>query len=106
MGESKEMSSGKSVGQRLTPLQEKFIQSGVKGLKECEIISLLLLGPDLSSAECRKLTKQVIERFKTLRQVVAASPEELRQAGVPPPWYSSYQVCTRNSRRGSQGEDY
>ena len=68
----------------LTPLQERFLKSGLGGFKDREIIELLLLSPDLSPRECKKLTKQVVERFKTLRQLVAASPEELRQAGVTP----------------------
>ena len=69
---------------RLTSLQKEFLKSGLEGFKDREIIELLLLSPDLSPRECTKLTKQVAEQFKTLRQLVAASPEELRQAGVTP----------------------
>jgi len=68
----------------LTPLQERFLKSGLEGFKDREIIELLLLSPELSPRECKKLAKQVVERFKTLRQLVAASPEELCQAGVTP----------------------
>jgi len=68
----------------LTPLQRRFIESGLEGFKDREIIELLLLCPDLPPRECRKLAKQVVERFGTLRQLVAASPEELRQAGITP----------------------
>jgi DNA repair protein RadC len=78
------MHSGTSVGRRLTPLQGRFLKSGVEGLNDREIVNLLLLSSDISPAECRKLTKRVVERFKTLRQLVAASPEELRQVGVTP----------------------
>jgi len=68
----------------LAPLQERFLRAGLKGLKESDIIKLLLLSPELTPAECGKLAKQITTRFKTLRQLVSASPEELRQAGVPP----------------------
>jgi len=68
----------------LTPLQERFLKFGLKGFSDREMIELLLLCPDLTPPECRKLTKQVVGRFKTLRQLVAASPEELRQVGVTP----------------------
>jgi len=68
----------------LTLLQERFLKFGLEGFKDREIIELLLLSPELSPRECKKLTKQVVERFKTLRQLVAASPEELCQAGVTP----------------------
>ncbi len=68
----------------LTSLQERFVKSGLEGFKDREIIELLLLSPDLSRQECKKLTKQVMEKFKTLRELVAASTEELRQAGVTP----------------------
>jgi len=78
------MRSDKLARQRLMPLQERFIRSGLEGFKDREIIGLLLLSPDLTPRECRKLTKQVVERYKTLRQLVAASPEELRQVGITP----------------------
>ena len=68
----------------LTPLQERFLRSGLEGFKDREIIELLLQSPELSLQECKKLTKQVVERFKTLRQLVAAPSEELCQAGVTP----------------------
>ena len=78
------MRSDKLARQRLMPLQERFVNSGLEGFKGREIIELLLLSPDLPPRECRKLAKQVVERYKTLRQLVAASSEELRQAGVTP----------------------
>jgi len=68
----------------LAPLQERFVRSGIEGFKDREIIELLLLCPELSPRQSKKLAKQVAEQFKTLRQLVAASPEELRQAGVTP----------------------
>ncbi len=79
------MSSGTLGKQRpLTRLQERFIKSGLEGFKDHEIIKLLLLSPDLPPRECNNLIKQAIARFKTLRQLVAASPEELHQIGVTP----------------------
>ena len=68
----------------LTLLQGKFLKSGLEGFSDRETIELLLLPLDLPPAECKKLVKEVNKKFKTLRQLVAASTEELRQAGVTP----------------------
>ena len=81
---AKKMASAVALRRPFTPIQERFLKSGTEGFKDREIIELLLLSPGLSPRECKKLAKQVVERFKTLRQLVAASPEELRQAGVTP----------------------
>jgi DNA repair protein RadC len=80
-----EMSSQRLGKERtLTPLQQRFIKVGLEGFKDREVIELLLLSPDLPPKECKKLAKQVVEKFKTLRQLVAATSEELYQAGVTP----------------------
>jgi len=79
------MSSGTLARERpLTPIQERFIKSGLEGFNDRQIIELLLLCPDLPPAECRKLAKEIINKFKTLRQLVAASPEELERVGLTP----------------------
>jgi len=81
----KKVGAGTSGGEEpLTSLQERFLRSGLKDLKVAEIVELLLLCPELSPQEGRKLAKQVMERFKTLRGLVGADPEELRQAGITP----------------------
>ncbi len=79
------MHSGASVGQApLTLLQERFIRSGLEGLDDRQIVELLLLCPDLPHRECKKLAKECIERLKNLRGLLAASPQELEQAGLSP----------------------
>ncbi|MFC2024726.1 DNA repair protein RadC, partial [Chloroflexota bacterium] len=68
----------------LTALQERFLEFGIKGFSTAEIVELLLVYPDLPPRECHELASRVMERFGTLRALVAASPEELRQVGVSP----------------------
>ena len=68
----------------LTPLQERFIYSGFHGLDDQEIIELLfsLARPP---GECKRLAKQCIEHFKSLRGFLSASPDELKQYGLKSP---------------------
>jgi DNA repair protein RadC len=68
----------------LTPLQKRFLKTGLEGLSHRAIIELLLLSPDLSPVECRRLAGEVAKRYKTPRQLVTASDEELSQLGVTP----------------------
>lgn len=42
----------------LTPLQERFLKSGLEGFNDRQIIELLLLCPDLPPAEYRELAKK------------------------------------------------
>jgi DNA repair protein RadC len=65
-------------------LREKFIRSGVSGFHDYEIIELLLtLGTPRK--DCKQQAKEAIKRFKTLRGVLEASPDELgRIKGIGP----------------------
>jgi DNA repair protein RadC len=65
-------------------LREKFLKSGLTGFQDYEIIELLLsLGRPRQ--DCKPQAKEAIRRFKTLRGVLEASPEELQQIkGVGP----------------------
>ena len=65
-------------------LREKFIRSGLKGFLDYEIIELLLsLGTPRK--DCKPQAKEAIKRFKTLRGVLEASPQELQQIdGIGP----------------------
>ncbi len=76
-------SSGKSAGHRKR-LREKFIKSGIKGFHDYEIIELLLsLGTPRK--DCKPQAKEAMERFKSLRGVLEATPEELQQInGIGP----------------------
>ena len=59
-------------------LREKFLKSGLAGFHDYEIVELLLtLGAPRK--DCKQPAKEAIKRFKTLRGVLAASPEELQQ---------------------------
>jgi DNA repair protein RadC len=59
-------------------LREKFITSGLAGFHDYEIVELLLsLGTPRK--DCKQQAKEAIRRFKTLRGVLEAPPEELQQ---------------------------
>jgi len=77
MGEPKMSSRDISPGHRKR-LREKFIKGGLAGFHDYEIVELLLtLG--LPRRDCKQQAKEAIKRFKTLRGVLSASPEELQQ---------------------------
>jgi DNA repair protein RadC len=65
-------------------LREKFLKSGLSGFHDYEIIELLLsLGTP--RRDCKPQAKEAIRRFKTLRGILEAPPEELEQIkGVGP----------------------
>ncbi len=65
-------------------LREKFNQSGLSAFLDYEIVELLLaLGT--ARRDCKPQAKEAIERFKTLRGVLQASPEELQEIeGISP----------------------
>lgn len=65
-------------------LRERFIKSGLKGFHDYEIIELLLtLGSPRK--DCKQQAKEAIKKFKTLRGVLEATPEELQQIdGIGP----------------------
>ncbi len=66
-----------SLGHRKR-LRGKFIKSGLAGFHGYEIIELLLtLGSPRK--DCKQQAKEAIKRFKTLRGVLEAHPEELQQ---------------------------
>jgi DNA repair protein RadC len=65
-------------------LREKFIESGLTGFHDYEIIELLLtLGSPRK--DCKQPAKEAISRFKTLRGVLEAKSEELQEIpGIGP----------------------
>jgi len=65
-------------------LREKFIQSGIAGFHNYEIVELLLtLGTPRK--DCKQQAKAAIKRFKTLRGVLEAPLEELQEIeGIGP----------------------
>ena len=59
-------------------LRERFTKSGLVGFHDYEIIELLLtLGSPRK--DCKPQAKEAIKRFKNVRGVLEASPEELQQ---------------------------
>ena len=69
--------NGKPEGHRKR-LREKFIKSGLAGFHDYEIVELLLsLGTPRK--DCKQQAKEAIKKFKTLRGVLEAPPEELQQ---------------------------
>jgi len=65
-------------------LRQKFLKSGIKGFHDYEIVELLLtLGTPRK--DCKLQAKEAIQRFKTLRGVLQAPPEELQKIhGIGP----------------------
>ncbi|MFC1967209.1 DNA repair protein RadC [Chloroflexota bacterium] len=65
-------------------LREKFLKSGFEGFHDYEIVELLLsLGTPRK--DCKRPAKEALKKFKTLRGVLEATPEELQEiAGIGP----------------------
>ena len=65
-------------------LREKFLRSGLRGFHDYEIVELLLtLGSPRK--DCKGPAKEAIKRFKTLRGVLEAPPQELQEIkGIGP----------------------
>ncbi len=65
-------------------LRDKFLRSGLAGFHDYEIVELLLtLGAP--RRDCKPQAKEAIRRFRTLRGVLSASPEDLQQIeGIGP----------------------
>lgn len=59
-------------------LRDRFLQSGLDGFLDYEIVELLLtLGTPRT--DCKSIAKAAVQRFGGLQGVLEASPEELRQ---------------------------
>ncbi len=59
-------------------LRERYIESGLAGFADYEIVELLLtLGSP--RRDCKQQAKEAVKKFKTLRGVLEAAPEELQQ---------------------------
>ncbi|MDD5082708.1 MAG: DNA repair protein RadC [Dehalococcoidales bacterium] len=65
-------------------LRERFLQADLTGFQDYEVVELLLsLGTPRK--DCKQPAKDAIKRFKSLRGVLEASPEELQQIdGIGP----------------------
>ena len=65
-------------------LRERFLKSGLDGFQDYEIVELLIsLGKPRT--DCKPQGKEAIRRFKSLRGVLEASPEDLQKIkGIGP----------------------
>jgi len=65
-------------------LREKFLQAGLDGFHDYEVIELLLTLAT-PRRDCKQAAKSALQRFKTLPGVMEASAEELQEvAGIGP----------------------
>ncbi|MFH1956111.1 MAG: DNA repair protein RadC [Patescibacteria group bacterium] len=70
-------SVNKNAGHR-GRLRDRFLQSGLNGFLDYEIVELLLtLGTPRK--DCKQMAKEVIKKFKSLRGSLDAVPEELQR---------------------------
>jgi len=78
-----ENSQHKGEGHRKR-LRDKFLESGLDGFHDYEVIELLLtLGTPRK--DCKETAKEALKRFKTLQGVLEASPRELQEIkGIGP----------------------
>ena len=67
--------SHKGAGHRQR-LREKFLESGLSGFQDYEVIELLLTIAT-PRKDCKEIAKALLQRFKTLQRVLEASPREL-----------------------------
>ena len=65
-------------------LRERFINSGLSGFQDYEVVELLLtIGSP--RRDCKQAAKEAIRKFKTLRGILEASPQELQKIpGIGP----------------------
>ena len=79
------MASGKTdqEGHRAR-LREKFLENGLAGFHEYEVIELLLT-LSAPQKDCKPIAKELLKRFKTLPGVLHATAEELCEVnGIGP----------------------
>lgn len=59
-------------------MRDKFIAAGADGLADYELLELLLFGP-IPRRDVKPLAKDLIRRFGSFADVIAAPPERLRE---------------------------
>ena len=65
-------------------LRERFLRAGIKALNDYEIVELLLTIAT-PQQDCKQAAKRAIKKYKTLRGVLDASPDELQEIkGIGP----------------------
>jgi DNA repair protein RadC len=97
---SEERTSGNQKGEgHRDRLREKFFKGGLKGFLDYEIVELLLtLGTP--RRDCKQQAKEMLREFKTLREVLEASGEELQRIkGIGPHNVFGIRLVQEVSRR-------
>lgn len=74
------MTNAKAFQGHRRRLRERFAKAGFAGFAEYEIVELLLTLA-IPRGDVKPQAKALIERFKTVRGILDASPDELRQSG-------------------------
>jgi DNA repair protein RadC len=84
MEDARGNNAGKSNEGHRKRLREKFMKDGLSGFHDYEIVELILtLGQPRK--DCKQAAKEAVRRFKGLRGVLEAAPEELEQIeGIGP----------------------
>ncbi|MBA7474496.1 hypothetical protein ES707_09850 [subsurface metagenome] len=83
-GKGREMTFRAMPRRNLTPLEEGFLQYGLKGFSGPEMIELLLCS-GLPRKDCKKVVGMVVAKYKTLGEFLAAPAQELGKIpGVTP----------------------
>jgi DNA repair protein RadC len=92
------LGSKKGEGHR-ERLREKFLKGGLKGFLDYEIVELLLtLGTP--RRDCKHQAKEMLREFKTLREILEASGEELQKIkGIGPHNVFGIKLVQEVSRR-------
>ncbi len=77
------MTPNKNEGHRQR-LRDKFLKAGISSFHDYEVVELLLtLGTPRRN--CKEIAKAAIKKFKSLRGVLEASPQELQEIkGIGP----------------------
>lgn len=74
----------KSQKEHRDRLRKKFLKSGIGAFHHYEIVEMLLT-LSRTRIDCKPIAKEAIQKFKTLRGVLSASPEELQSIqGIGP----------------------
>ena len=79
--ERQELALVSRQGRVLTPVQERFIYSGLQGMSDQEAIELVL-GLTMPAKNARRMARECIRVFHTLSGFLVAEPRKLRELGI------------------------
>ncbi|MGB2827524.1 MAG: DNA repair protein RadC [Dehalococcoidales bacterium] len=79
---SQERASVVAADRPLAPLQERFARSGLEYFNGQEAIELLMSVCQFEKQD--EVIKKCLNKFRNIRELMASSPQELKQVGLPP----------------------